>query len=134
LVAAFAAFTTAVCLGMVATAALNDYRIGRDQAFATADVVNVGVLRTTVRFPDEYGVYDQPDRALLCPIGLEAGHGVRVRYRKYAPRNVKVQGRGWTLAWIPALSSLVVAMVLSGVLWLLVRWRETSWKAQQGEQ
>src|SRR5699024_1581178 len=37
LVAAFAAFTTAVCLGMVATAALNDYRIGRDQAFATAD-------------------------------------------------------------------------------------------------
>lgn len=130
LVAAFAAFTTAVCLGMVATAALNDYRIGRDQAFATADVVNVGVLRTTVRFPDEYGVYHQPDRGLLYPIGLEAGQRVRVEYQKSEPRNVKVQGRGWTLAWIPALSSLVVAMVLSGGLWLLVRWRENSWKAQ----
>lgn len=133
LVAAFAAFTTAVCLGMVATAALNDYRIGRDQAFATADVVNVGVLRTTVRFPDEYGVYHQPDRGLLYPIGLEAGQRVRVEYQKSEPRNVKVQGRGWTLAWIPALSSLAVAMVLSGGLWLLVRWRENSWKAQQGE-
>lgn len=134
LVAAFTAFAAAVCLGMVATAALNDYRIGRDQAFATADVVNVGVLRTTVRFPDEYGVYHQPDRGLLYPIGLEAGQRVRVEYQKSEPRNVKVQGRGWTLAWIPALSSLVVAMVLSGGLWLLVRWRENSWKAQQGEQ
>lgn len=133
LVVAFAAFTTAVCLGMVATAALNDYRIGLDQAFATADVVNVGVLRTTVRFPDEYGVYHQPDRGLLYPIGLEAGQRVRVEYQKSEPRNVKVQGRGWTLAWIPALSSLAVAMVLSGGLWLLVRWRENSWKAQQGE-
>lgn len=134
LVAAFTAFAAAVCLGMVATAALNDYRIGRDQAFATADVVNVGVLRTTVRFPDEYGVYHQPDRGLLYPIGLEAGQRVRVEYQKSEPRNVKVQGRGWTLAWIPALSSLVVAMVLSGGLRLLVRWRENSWKAQQGEQ
>lgn len=134
LVAAFTAFAAAVCLGMVATAALNDYRIGSDQAFATADVVNVGVLRTTVRFPDEYGVYHQPDRGLLYPIGLEAGQRVRVEYQKSDPRNVKVQGRGWTLAWIPALSSLVVAMVLSGGLWLLVRWREDSWKAQQGEQ
>lgn len=133
LVAAFTAFAAAVCLGMVATAALNDYRIGSDQAFATADVVNVGVLRTTVRFPDEYGVYHQPDRGLLYPIGLEAGQRVRVEYQKSEPRNVKVQGRGWTLAWIPALSSLVVAMVLSGCLWLLVRWRENSWKAQQGE-
>lgn len=133
LVAAFTAFTAAVCLGIVATAALNDYRIGSDQAFATADVVNVGVLRTTVRFPDEYGVYHQPDRGLLYPIGLEAGQRVRVEYQKSEPRNVKVQGRGWTLAWIPALSSLVVAMVLSGALWLLVRWRENSWKAQQGE-
>lgn len=134
LVAAFTAFAAAVCLGMVATAALNDYRIGSDQAFATADVVNVGVLRTTVRFPDEYGVYHQPDRGLLYPIGLEAGQRVRVEYQKSDPRNVKVQGRGWTLAWVPALSSLVVAMVLSGGLWLLVRWREDSWKAQQGEQ
>lgn len=133
LVVAFTAFAAAVCLGMVATAALNDYRIGSDQAFATADVVNVGVLRTTVRFPDEYGVYHQPDRGLLYPIGLEAGQRVRVEYQKSEPRNVKVQGRGWTLAWIPALSSLVVAMVLSGCLWLLVRWRENSWKAQQGE-
>lgn len=134
LVAAFTAFAAAVCLGMVATAALNDYRIGSDQAFATADVVNVGVLRTTVRFPDEYGVYHQPDRGLLYPIGLEAGQRVRVEYQKSEPRNVKVQGRGWTLAWIPALSSLVVAMALSGGLRLLVRWRENSWKAQQGAQ
>ena len=70
---------------------------------------------------------------MLYPIGLEAGQRVRVEYQKSEPRNVKVQGRGWTLAWIPALSSLVVAMVLSGGLWLLVRWRENSWKAQQGE-
>lgn len=126
---AFAVFGVAVCLGMVATAMLDDIRIGRDRAFATADVVNVGVLRTTVRFPDETGVYHQPDRGLMYSIGLDKGQRVRVEYQKSDPRNVKVQGREWTLAWLPALSSLVVVAVVVALLWGLVQWRVRRWLA-----
>ena len=41
-----------------------------------------------------------------------------VNYSKADPDLVKVEGRGWTLAIIPALSVGAVANVIAGLLWL----------------
>lgn len=110
-----------ICGSMVVTAAIDDARIASDKAVATAEVTSVNTLRTYVRFRDERGNYHQPSVGLKYPTGLTVGQRVAVEYEGDNPENVKVQGRGWTLAIIPALSSIAVVLVIAGALWLLVR-------------
>lgn len=117
-------FFVLVCAGMVVTAAINDVAIAREKATATAEVTDVGTLRTSVLFRDEFGNYHQPNEGLKYPIGLEQGQRVRVEYQASNPANVKVEGRSWTLAFLPALSSIAVVLVLAGLLWSLVLWLE----------
>ncbi|MCX2162711.1 DUF3592 domain-containing protein [Corynebacterium auriscanis] len=123
LVIALTVFGVLACLGMIVTAAIDDYAISRDRATATADVLDTGSLRTTVRFHDSQGNYHQPDKGLKYPTGLVKGQKVRVEYQQSNPKNVKVAGRGWTLAFLPALSSLAVVLFVGGGLWLLLRSR-----------
>lgn len=116
-------FGILACVGMIVTAAIDDYKISHDRATATAEVLDVGKLRTTVRFHDSEGNYHQPDKGLKYPTGLVKGQKVRVEYQQSNPKNVKVAGRGWTLAFLPALSSLAVVLLVGGGLWLALRAR-----------
>lgn len=117
-----AVFMTLVCAGMVASAAVDDAAIAKDRKTATAEVIDVGVLRTSVRFRDEEGTYHQPNVGLKYPTGLVKGQNVRVDYSAEDPSNVKVQGRNWTLAFRPALSTWLLAMtVCVGLYWLVSR-------------
>lgn len=121
LVMALTIFGVLACVGMIVTAAVDDYKISHDRATATADVLDVGTLRTTVRFHDSQGNYHQPDKGLKYPSGLIKGQKVRVEYQQSNPKNVKVAGRGWTLAFLPALSSLALVLLIGGGLWLALR-------------
>lgn len=122
-VIALTVFGALACVGMIVTAAIDDYQISRDQATATADVLDVGKLRTTVRFHDNQGNYHQPDKGLKYPSGLVEGQKVRVEYQQSNPKNVKVAGRGWTLSFRPAFSSLALVLLAGGGLWLALRSR-----------
>lgn len=116
-----AAIVILVCGGMIVTSAIDDYAISRDKGEATAEVVSVQTLRTTVRFRDAEGNFQQPEEGLKYPSGLIEGQNVRVEYQVSDPENVKVQGRGWTLAFLPALSSMTVGLAVCAVLMLLIR-------------
>lgn len=116
-----AAIVILVCGGMIVTSAIDDYAISRDKGEATAEVLSVQTLRTTVRFRDAEGNFRQPEEGLKYPSGLIEGQNVRVEYQVSDPENVKVQGRGWTLAFLPALSSMTVGLAVCAVLMLLIR-------------
>ena len=98
-------------VAMVAGPALNDARIMATPGRGMATVTQVGLLRTSVEYQDEQGRYHSPRYGLLYPTGLGEGQRVWVTYAKTDPELVKVEGRGWNLALIPALS---VALVSTG--------------------
>lgn len=127
-----AAFMILVCGGMVVTAAIDDMAIAKDRRSAVAEVIDVGTMRTSVRFREEDGTYHQPSVGLKYPTGLEAGENVRVEYSAKDPTNVKVAGRGWTLSLLPAVSSLVVALLITGALMGLVLFLERRSSAKVG--
>lgn len=115
---------TAVSGMMVANAAIGDARIAGDRGTAVADVLSDGST-TLIRYRDETGAYHQPDRGLKYPTGLSRGDQVYVDYQRSDHDNVKVQGRGWTLSVIPALSVWVISIVVAGLLFGAVQlwWR-----------
>lgn len=115
---------TAVCGMIVVNAAVNDAKISGDRGVAVADVLSDGST-TLVRFRDDTGAYHQPDRGLKYPTGLSQGDRVYVDYQRSDTENVKVQGRGWTLSVIPALSVWLVSVAVTGLLFGAVQlwWR-----------
>ena len=80
---------------------------------------HVGVLRTAVDFIDETGEFRSPPTGLLFPVGLEEGQRVRVEYDRAEPERVRVEGRRWTLSVVPALSIIVVGLIVAAPLWWL---------------
>lgn len=107
-------------VAMVAGPALNDYTISRDPGRGIATVTGVGLTQTSVDYQDEEGRFHSPQRGLLYPSGLGDGQQVWVTYAKSNPEIVKVEGRGWTLAVVPALSVGAAATVVAGAAWLAV--------------
>ncbi|MBH5295090.1 DUF3592 domain-containing protein [Corynebacterium ulcerans] len=122
ILALFAAATIG-CFSMVIGPALNDREIAKSPGSTLAKVIDVGIFRSTVEYQDEDGVYHSPRGGLLYPTGLGKGQRVWVTYAKSNPDLVKVQGRGWTLALIPALSTWVVSLAIAVALW----WAVTLW-------
>lgn len=117
-----------VCGSLVVTAAVDDLAISRDRGTATAEVLSTGA-KTLVRFPDDEGRYHSPGTGLKYPGGLTVGDRVKVEYRRSDPDDVKVAGRTWTLAFLPAVSSWVVCTAVAaaagvGVRWWFRRWPE----------
>ncbi len=108
------------CAAMVIGPFFNDRAIEAEPGRALAQVTNVGSYRTTVDFQDEKGIFHSPATGLLYPTGLGEGQRVWVNYAKSDPELVKVEGREWTLAVIPALSVGAVATVIAGLLWFAV--------------
>lgn len=105
---------------IIGGAALNDRAIHTDPGRAMATVTGVTWFRTTVDYQDERGVYHSPPGGLLYPTGLGKGQNVWVTYARGNPDLVKVEGRGWTLSIIPALSVAAVSLIVAGLLWWLV--------------
>ncbi|AGP31637.1 hypothetical protein A606_09990 [Corynebacterium terpenotabidum Y-11] len=110
-----------VSASLVVTAAIGDWQISRDRATATAEVLSTG-SKTLVRFPDDDGRYHSPTSGLKYPGGLTVGDRVQVEYERGDPENVKVSGRAWTLAFLPAISTWAVSTVVAVVLAGAVRW------------
>ncbi len=120
LIMALFAVTFIGALAMVGGPFLNDREIDKNPGRALATVTDVGLMRTTIDYQDEENLYHSPQTGLLYPTGLGDGQQVWVTYSKDNPDLVKVEGRTWTLAILPALSVLFVAAILAIALWWLV--------------
>ena len=107
-------------VAMVAGPALNDAHIMRDPGRGMATVTGVSWLRTSAEYQDEQGRYHSPRYGLLYPTGLGEGQRVWVTYSTSDPDLVKVEGRGWTLAVLPALSVWAVSTLVAGAGWLAI--------------
>lgn len=122
-VLALYAFATLGSVAMVAGPALNDARIQANPGRGTAIVTEAGRMRTFVEYQTEDGQLVSPPRGLLYPTGLGEGQQVWVTYDKTDPDLVKVEGRGWALAFTPALSTWAVATLIAAGAWFAVgRW------------
>lgn len=122
-VLALYAFATLGSVAMVAGPALNDARIQANPGRGTAIVTEAGPMRTFVEYQTEDGQLVSPPRGLLYPTGLGEGQQVWVTYDKTDPDLVKVEGRGWALALLPALSMWAVATLVAAGAWFAVgRW------------
>ncbi|WKD60273.1 hypothetical protein CCICO_01075 [Corynebacterium ciconiae DSM 44920] len=107
-------------MGMVGAAIMNDHAISSNPGRALARVTNEDWLRTTVEFQDERGMFHVPPSGLLYPSDLGVGQRVWVNYSTDNPNLVKVEGRNWTLAIIPALSVLSIATAIGAGLWWFI--------------
>lgn len=116
-VLALYAFATLGSVAMVAGPALNDARIQANPGRGTAIVTEAGRMRTFVEYQTEDGQLVSPPRGLLYPTGLGEGQQVWVTYDKTDPDLVKVEGRGWALAFTPALSTWAVATLVAAAAW-----------------
>lgn len=108
------------CAAMVIGPAMNDHAIADGQGRALAQVLSVGWRRTIVEFQDAEGLYHTPPQGVAYPSGLDEGQRVWVEYAVSDPELVKVSGRRWTLAIIPALSTWVVVTVAAAGAWWLI--------------
>ncbi|WBT09129.1 DUF3592 domain-containing protein [Corynebacterium sp. SCR221107] len=108
------------CVGMVIGAGLNDRTIESDPGRALAKVTDVSRWRTTVEYQDEEGIYHSPATGLLYPTGLGEGQRVWVTYAKSDPDLVKVEGRKWTLSFLPATSTAAVVTIVFGLIWWII--------------
>lgn len=109
-----------VCASLVVNSGLSDWSINRDRGTATAEVLSTG-SKILVRFPDDEGRYHSPGTGLQYPGGLSVGDRVKVEYEKSNPDNVRVAGRTWTLAFLPAVSSWLVCTVVAGLAAAVLR-------------
>lgn len=112
------------CIAMVIGAYLNDRTINAAQGRALGRITAVTAIRTSVEFQDATGILRTPRNGLLYPTGLAEGQRVWVTYALTDPDLVKVEGRTWRLAFLPAGSSLAVGTVIAaGSLLALQRWK-----------
>lgn len=102
---------------LVLTALIDDIRIARHPASSIAEVTRIDGPRTVVRFRDHTGQIREPWTGLKFPTGLDVGDRVRVEYQATDPENVKVEGRRWTLAILPALSTMLGGLAIVAILW-----------------
>ncbi|MEJ5928044.1 DUF3592 domain-containing protein [Corynebacterium sp. H128] len=116
------------CAAMVLGPLLNDRDIAENRGRALARVTSVSSFRTTVDYQDESGIFHTPRAGVLYPGGLGAGQRVWVEYSKSNPELVKVEGRAWTLALLPALSIWAVATGIFAALLALLSW----WRRRLG--
>ncbi|AWH96257.1 DUF3592 domain-containing protein [Dietzia psychralcaliphila] len=110
--AAFSLLTAALIL---LACFVNDQRIDRDMGSATATVTEVTDRRAAVEFDTGGGHHVRPVTGVFYPIGLIEGQRVQVEFRRANPDLVRVSGRSWTVAVVPALSIPAVVIPLAAL-------------------
>lgn len=100
----------------------NDHEIASHHGRALARVTSVSSFRTTIDYQDESGLFHAPRTGVLYPGGLGEGQRVWVEYSKRNPELVKVEGRTWRLALLPAGSVFLVSTVVFVLLLALLGW------------
>ncbi|MCT1514795.1 DUF3592 domain-containing protein [Dietzia cercidiphylli] len=110
--AAFSLLTAALIL---LACFVNDQRIDRDMGSATATVTEVTDRRAAVEFDAGGGYHVRPVTGVFYPVGLIEGQRVQVEFRRANPDLVRVSGRSWTVAVLPALSVPAVVIPLAAL-------------------
>lgn len=113
LVVAVFSLLTAVLLMLACF--VNDQRIDRDMGSATATVTEVTGRRAAVEFDSGGGRHVRPVTGVFYPTGLVEGQRVQVEFRRANPDLVRVSGRSWTVAVLPALSVPSVLVPLAAL-------------------
>lgn len=96
---------------------VNDQRIDSDMGSATATVTEVTDRRAAVEFDAGGGQLARPVTGVFYPTGLVEGQRVQVEFRRANPDLVRVSGRSWTVAVVPALSIPVVVVPLAAIVY-----------------
>lgn len=110
------------CAAMIVGPVLNDREIADNRGRALARVTSVSAFRTTIDYQDEAGLYHAPRSGVLYPGGLGEGQRVWVEYSQQNPELVRVEGRTWKLALIPAASVFFVSSAVFALLLVLLGW------------
>ena len=113
--AAAAAFSVLTAVLILLACFVNDQRIDRDMGSATATVTEVTERRAAVEFDAGGGRTVRPVTGVFYPTGLVEGQRVQVEFRRANPDLVRVSGRSWTVAVVPALSVPAVVVPLSAL-------------------
>ena len=117
-----AAGLTVLAVLLVVAALSDDREISGHKGVAVADVLSVSARSAAISFTTLDGVTQSPALGVLYPTGLTAGQRIDVEYSTANPNLVRVAGRGWTLALLPAGSVVLVTwLVAAGVLGLVRR-------------
>ncbi|KAA0919021.1 DUF3592 domain-containing protein [Dietzia sp. ANT_WB102] len=96
---------------------IDDQRIDRDMGSATATVTEVTDRRAAVEFDTGGGRTVRPVTGVFYPTGLIEGQQVQVEFRRANPDLVRVSGRSWTVAVVPALSVPAVVVPLAVLMY-----------------
>lgn len=113
---------TVLCAVLLIGVWRNDRAIETHRQTATAEVLEPGVLRSTITFVTPDGVTRNPRAGVLYPTNLLRGQHIEVEYDSRDPDLVRVAGRSVTVALIPVGSVLVITWALAGLtLWWSAR-------------
>ncbi|WP_407334815.1 DUF3592 domain-containing protein [Dietzia kunjamensis] len=108
-------FSLLTAVLLVLACFINDQRIDRDMGSATASVTEVTDRRAAVEFDAGGGRTVRPVTGVFYPTGLVEGQRVQVEFRRANPDLVRVSGRSWTVAVVPALSVPAVVVPLAAL-------------------
>ena len=111
-----AVFSVLVAVLILLACFINDQRIDQDMGSATATVTEVTDRRAAVEFDAGGGRHVRPVTGVFYPTGLVEGQRVQVEFRRANPDLVRVSGRSWTVAIVPALSVPAVVLPLAGIV------------------
>ncbi|NLD84736.1 MAG: hypothetical protein GX636_02310 [Actinomycetales bacterium] len=111
-----AVFSVVVAALILLACFVNDQRIDQDMGSATATVTEVTDRRAAVEFDAGGGRHVRPVTGVFYPTGLIEGQRVQVEFRRANPDLVRVSGRSWTVAIVPALSVPAVVLPLAGIV------------------
>ena len=110
-----ASFSLLVAVLILLACFIDDQRIDQDMGSSTATVAEVTDRRAAVVFDAGDGHLVRPKTGVFYPVGLTEGQRVQVEFRRANPDLVRVSGRSWTLAVIPALSVPAVVVPLAAL-------------------
>ncbi|MFR9731404.1 DUF3592 domain-containing protein [Saccharopolyspora sp. MS10] len=113
---------TVLGLSVIGACAIDDRTISESRGDGVAEVLDVSLTRTVIRFSTPEGRVHIPPDGVLYPGGLQEGQFVRVEYDTRNPDLVRVAGRGMVLSLLPVAGCLAgLWLVVGGARWMLRR-------------
>lgn len=118
---------TFMALTLIAGCFKNDSTIDAGKATVMAEVVSVDSLHAAVNFQTSDGSFHSPRFGLLYPTELSEGQRISVDYAVSNPDLARPTGRTAVLSIIPALSVVVGAWLVIGLLMVAVAESSRRW-------